>query len=1287
MDFYILKQTITADKCELVSDTKNIYKCKFTFDKEWDGFARTAVFKRGEVVIEVILDENDMCDLPYEMLTNPGQFIAGVFGSKEDKRYPTIYTDSIRVKKGVENGDLPMPPTPSVYDQIATKYDEILDKYTDMGEIHDDVVANAKQVAEDKETVEQLKTETEQIKTTADEILETINRQADNVSNIEQRAEAVKEDITKIAQDVSDISDFVDEARDEVAILAAETKKAQTDAKYSEVAARAYRDESKTLRDETSAIKRQVEDDVTGFGIRIAKVENDVKDINDVIPTQASESNLLADRDYVNAQISSYAADFKGNFTNLEELLNTPADINDFANYNHSIDGNEVVDRYRYSSTGWLFDFRISSPLFTSDQWKAINSGATKEVIDSIFDKVEKEAGKSLLEDTEIARLKSLHNYDDTEIRAAIDNTYTKQEVDEKIAEATPSDYEQVKQNVATNTQNITSLQTGKQDEITDLETIRAGADKGATAVQDENYVHTDNNYTDEEKQKLEGIEEGANNYVLPDDVVQDENYVHTDNNYTDEEKNKLQNASDKVDGLISDEEVTLENTWSSQKIAGKINDIELAKFPNVTIVGQPTIQQGQISNFSRENYCRFPFVVDFQNQAFKLDFEITTGADVTQQHNVFDSAFGLAFAVRQSKFVLAVSTNGTSWNIGEVLGSHVVLPNTTYRIRLVWDKQNLTLEYSTDGGETYVVDSTRALTEQPYPKQMFIGVTSNVLEPQSSITIFNGIINLNYAKLSIANKVVWQGMDDVGLATRMAVDMSNIDEAGVNKVKSIIDSHDNIIHYEEGVDPETETTYTAAEIDTFLRKKANADDVYTKEEIDQRLETAKVVVSLVGSRGGIPSGNTINVYIDGQLQMSSAYNGSPITFECDKGVTYEFEATDIKPFYDAEPIVITVVNNVNLTINMVEIGDTTTYEGIHQIIKHGVADEFFNIGDQIFVDWQDTATGVTYNVPLDVVAFRDVELEDGSIVPSMLTQWHYCSPFGVQFDAFEAFYCAEDAALPIGSYSFKMDGAIGSNLISGNTYYFTTTQVVPKGGLLCFNTNGDGNPTNVVGWANGSATSNLFSVAFSTAAISGAVDLGTISTNNPTNGLNYRQRVGWGYNSWSKSAIRQYLNSKLDKYSWWESKNKFDRYPAELATKNGHMSGYKQEFLDILGKIKITTFKNTVSDNGTADYTYDTFFLPSLEEVYCVPQVKGEGEYYPYWKIKSGTDAPNAQGSTNANLRTFGIDNINNAQNVRLRSANRTLANNTWYVNSSGYVYSYSASSSFRFAPTCAII
>lgn len=57
----------------------------------------------------------------------------------------------------------------------------------------------------------------------------------------------------------------------------------------------------------------------------------------------------------------------------------------------------------------------------------------------------------------------------------------------------------------------------GKQDIISDLSSIRAGAAAGATAVQDPNYVHTDNNFTNADVAKLSGIEAGAEANVQSD--------------------------------------------------------------------------------------------------------------------------------------------------------------------------------------------------------------------------------------------------------------------------------------------------------------------------------------------------------------------------------------------------------------------------------------------------------------------------------------------------------------------------------------------------------------------------------------------------------------------------------------------------------------------------------------------------------------------------------------------------------------------------------------------------
>ena len=72
------------------------------------------------------------------------------------------------------------------------------------------------------------------------------------------------------------------------------------------------------------------------------------------------------------------------------------------------------------------------------------------------------------------------------------------------------------------------------------------------------------NDFTDEDKAKLTGIEEGAQ--VNDPNTVVDENYVHTDNNYTTDEKNKLEGIEDGAQ----------KNTVTS--VAGKTGDVVLEK-------------------------------------------------------------------------------------------------------------------------------------------------------------------------------------------------------------------------------------------------------------------------------------------------------------------------------------------------------------------------------------------------------------------------------------------------------------------------------------------------------------------------------------------------------------------------------------------------------------------------------------------------------------------------------------------------------------------------------------
>lgn len=218
--------------------------------------------------------------------------------------------------------------------------------------------------------------------------------------------------------------------------------------------------------------------------------------------------------------------------------------------------------------------------------------------------------------------------------------------------------------------------------------------------------------------------------------------------------------------------------------IEDKIDEIQLFKFPNATIIGEPTIQNGQVSDFSTVSYLQFPFIVDLHNKAFEINFCFTTATNVQTQQNILDSRFGIALAISGGKGLMAISSNGTSWNIGSTAGTMNIESNTTYYAKLTWDGIQYKTALSTNGTD-FTQDMVLVGAQAPHPTTIFIGGCDTV-ETGHSAHPFLGSINLNKATLSIMGNVVWQGMDDAGLATRLATDMSNIDEAGEQKIKDI---------------------------------------------------------------------------------------------------------------------------------------------------------------------------------------------------------------------------------------------------------------------------------------------------------------------------------------------------------------------------------------------------------------------------------------------------------------------------------------------------------------------
>lgn len=113
---------------------------------------------------------------------------------------------------------------------------------------------------------------------------------------------------------------------------------------------------------------------------QIATNASGISAINDLIPSQATSSNQLADKNFVNSSIATNTANFIGTFTSVADLEAYSGTLtnNDYA-FVETTDtaGNTLYDRYKWNGTEWLFEYELNNSSFTSDQWASINSGIT----------------------------------------------------------------------------------------------------------------------------------------------------------------------------------------------------------------------------------------------------------------------------------------------------------------------------------------------------------------------------------------------------------------------------------------------------------------------------------------------------------------------------------------------------------------------------------------------------------------------------------------------------------------------------------------------------------------------------------------------------------------------------------------------------------------------------------------------------------------------------------------------------------------------------------------------
>lgn len=359
-------------------------------------------------------------------------------------------------------------------------------------------------------------------------------------------------------------------------------------------------------------------------------------------------------------------------------------------------------------------------------------------------------------------------------------------------------------------------------------------------------------------------------------------------------------------------------------------------------------------------------------------------------------------------------------------------------------------------------------------------------------------------------------------------------------------------------------------------------------------------------------------------------------------------------------------------------------YNGIKAVVAAGNAPAVFPTGTQL-VNTYTAKDGKTYDCPWDVVQPDDIaEGETGTTAPAMVLQMHYASLEDIQFSAYQAFYVVPEAGLVAGTYNVKMGLDWGTNVKTGTTYQFTLTKNAPAGARLTgFYNAPDVAPANWKVYVYKDQQKSELLETCNVSAGSAGTNLGTFLAK-PNGNLNGLHPVGYGDNRWYKSAYRQYLNSDAAAGGWWTPQDEWDMKPDQADTVPGFLAGFSDDFKNALTRTKVVTYVNTVTDGGSAVVTYDKIFLPSLQEIYCSPQVSGEGTYWPYWKERTGAKSPQGLQNTYPLRITRDLAQRTVGRYVRLRSASRGGGSSAFCVGSSGNVNGWGAASAYRCAPAC---
>ncbi|MDD6689228.1 MAG: DUF6273 domain-containing protein [Clostridium sp.] len=329
------------------------------------------------------------------------------------------------------------------------------------------------------------------------------------------------------------------------------------------------------------------------------------------------------------------------------------------------------------------------------------------------------------------------------------------------------------------------------------------------------------------------------------------------------------------------------------------------------------------------------------------------------------------------------------------------------------------------------------------------------------------------------------------------------------------------------------------------------------------------------------------------------------------------------------------------------------SWEDVSVIVQSGLASKVFRIGDQLICNHSEFGELVW-----DIIGFDCEQIKEEYEVEHSMTLALHSIPIKVQFDSPEAYFYTA-SGFPAGSYYFEL-GTFG-------TYYVTFAVDVPADAQIVFKWNGTTNPQNIK--MDVYADFYAQKVTESLPITQGQVGEPLASYgifNTPGNHLMY------GSNTFTKSALFQYLSSDVDDIKFWEPVTEFDRCPSWDGTIKPFKAGLDSDFYTYVCPVMKKVALNTVTEQGGTEEIEVEFFLLSRDEVGLDSEFADdpEGTPYPYFDSNDARRKYYNDSSTTWWLRT---PNSGSANGVRI-------------VSGYGRLLSNGASSSNGVAPACVI-